>query len=143
MWRRDLRFSVLISGISAVLFVFTAPAGADDFDGGWNGALTATDSLMGCAGSKFPITLEIRSGRITGSVRLPVGGAHGLRGTVTPDGRLKLTAAGDRSHARSASQGMTALKLEMTGVLADRRGTGEWWSNILGDCDGVFEVTRR
>ena len=113
------------------------------FDGRWSGVLNATDSLMGCTGSVFPLELRITDGKVTGTLRLPVGGAHTLRGTVVPAGEITVTATNGRSHARSATTGMTALQFKMTGKLTGQTGKGEWSSNILGDCDGEFELYRR
>ena len=78
-----------------------------------------------------------------GSLRLPVGGAHSLRGMVAPAGEITVTAINGRTHARSATTGMTALQFKMTGKLTGQKGKGEWSSNILGDCDGEFELHRR
>ena len=113
------------------------------FDGRWSGVLNATDSLMGCTGSAFPLELRIADGKVTGSLRLPVGEARSLSGTVAPAGAITVTAADGPSHARSATTGMTALQFKMTGKLTGEKGKGEWWSNILGDCDGDFELRRR
>ena len=98
---------------------------------------------MGCTGSTFPMTLNVRDGDISGSMRLPTGGPHTLRGVVTSAGQITVNAAPERVHARSATDGMTTLRLQLTGKLTGQRGEGAWSSNILGDCDGVFELRRR
>lgn len=140
---RSIKYFLVTLLICTVFAGFYAALADGPFDGRWSGALNATDSLMGCTGSTFPLELRVRDGAVTGSLRLPVGGPQKLRGTVTPDGVITVTATGDRAHARSASHGMTALRLDLSGTLAGGRGEGAWSSNILGDCNGEFVLRRR